>query len=74
MAQSHDGGLSFTTATTAYTPLPLTALACFSARACVAVGGNTVVSLALAKNKPKTSSSSTTSTGAHHRAGLNGVR
>jgi hypothetical protein len=74
VAQSNDGGLSFTASTTAYTPLPLTALACFSARACVAVGGNTVVSLTLAKGKPSASSTSTTSGSGHHRPGLNGVR
>jgi hypothetical protein len=74
VAQSHDGGLSFTASTTAYTPLPLTALACFSPRACVAVGGNTVARLVLATAKPRASSSSTTSTGSHHRPGLTGGR
>jgi len=74
VAQSHDSGLSFTASTTAYTPLPLTALACFTARACVAVGGNTVASIALAQIKPSGPSTSTTPASARHRPGLNGVR
>jgi hypothetical protein len=74
VARSHDSGLSFTASTTAYTPLPLTALACFSARACVAVGGNTVASIAFAKAKAKPSSPTTTPAGGRHRPGLNGVR
>jgi photosystem II stability/assembly factor-like uncharacterized protein len=69
VAQSHDGGLSFTTAKTAYTPLPLTALACFSARACVAVGGNTVASLMLAQVKTRHAATSTTSGRGAHRPG-----
>jgi hypothetical protein len=74
VAESHDGGVSFTASATAYTPLPLTALACFSARACVAVGGDTVASLRLAPVTPRASTTSTTSTAGHHRPGLNGAR
>jgi photosystem II stability/assembly factor-like uncharacterized protein len=43
LALSVDAGMTFFALTSAYTPLTLTALACPSARACVAVGGNTVV-------------------------------
>jgi hypothetical protein len=74
VAQSHDSGLSFTASTTAYTPLPLTALDCFTPQACVAVGGNTVVSIALAQSKPRRSATTTTAPSGHHRPGLNGVR
>jgi hypothetical protein len=38
------------------------------------VGGNTVARLVLATAKPRASSSSTTSTGSHHRPGLTGGR
>jgi photosystem II stability/assembly factor-like uncharacterized protein len=47
MAQSTDGGASFTASTTAYTPLGLDALACPTARQCVAVGGDTVARVVL---------------------------
>jgi hypothetical protein len=45
VARSADGGLTFSAATTEYTPLPLTAVACPTTRQCVAVGGNTVARL-----------------------------
>jgi hypothetical protein len=73
VAQSHDSGLSFTASTTAYTPLPLTAVACSSPRACVAVGGNTVARLMLNPARPHHSSTTTTAAG-HHRPGMSGIR
>jgi photosystem II stability/assembly factor-like uncharacterized protein len=74
VAQSHDGGLSFSASKTAYTPLTLTALACFSTRACVAVGGDTVARLMLARVKPHHPSSSTTSVGDAPRPGSSRTR
>ena len=47
VAQSVDGGVTFKTSKAAYVPLSLTALACPTASACVAVGGNTVARLTL---------------------------
>jgi hypothetical protein len=72
VAQSRNGRNSFTASTTEYTPLPLTALACLSARACVGVGGNTVARITLTKTKPPASSPPTTPVGGVHRPGLNG--
>jgi hypothetical protein len=51
VAQSRDGGASFAASRTAYTPLPLTALACPTALHCVAVGGNTVARVTLVRPK-----------------------
>jgi photosystem II stability/assembly factor-like uncharacterized protein len=45
VARSTDGGLTFGAATTEYTPLALTAVACPAPRQCVAAGGNTVARL-----------------------------
>jgi photosystem II stability/assembly factor-like uncharacterized protein len=47
VAHSTDGGLTYTTSSTAYAPLSLTALACPSATACVAVGGDTMARITL---------------------------
>lgn len=47
VAQSHNGGARFVASSTAYLPLPLRALSCPTAVACVVVGGNTVGRLAL---------------------------
>jgi photosystem II stability/assembly factor-like uncharacterized protein len=47
-----DGGATFTAARTAYTPLTLTALACPTAQACVAVGGDTLARISLAAPSP----------------------
>jgi photosystem II stability/assembly factor-like uncharacterized protein len=47
VAHSNDGGLTYTSSTTAYVPLTLTALACPTAAACVAVGGDTVARITL---------------------------
>ena len=47
VSQRHDGKTAFTASTTAYTPLPLTALACPSVRTCIAVGGDTLARIAL---------------------------
>ena len=47
VAQSVDGGPTFRASKAAYVPLSLTALACPTSAACVAVGGNTVARLAL---------------------------
>jgi hypothetical protein len=46
-AMSHDGGTTFTSARTAYTPLALTALDCPTAGICLAAGGDTVARLTL---------------------------
>jgi photosystem II stability/assembly factor-like uncharacterized protein len=48
VAQSHDGGTSFRVSPAAYVPLPLNALSCPTAAACVVVGGSTVGRLTLA--------------------------
>jgi hypothetical protein len=47
VAESRDAGATFTPSTTAYTPLTLTAVACPTAVACVAVGGDTVARISL---------------------------
>ena len=47
VAQSIDGGLTFTPSLTAYVPLTLTAVACPTSAACVAVGGDTVARVRL---------------------------
>jgi photosystem II stability/assembly factor-like uncharacterized protein len=47
VARSRDDGRSFTAAVSAYTPLSLTALACPAATGCIAVGGNTIATIAL---------------------------
>jgi photosystem II stability/assembly factor-like uncharacterized protein len=49
VAHSSDGGATFTASATEYTPLALTALACPTARRCVAVGGDTVARITLAQ-------------------------
>jgi photosystem II stability/assembly factor-like uncharacterized protein len=46
-AQSRDGGARFAASSAAYVPLPLSALSCPTATACVVVGGNTVGRLQL---------------------------
>jgi photosystem II stability/assembly factor-like uncharacterized protein len=60
VAQRHKGHSSFTASASEYTPLPLTALACPSARSCVAVGGDTVARIALNGTTPTTTPSRTT--------------
>ena len=52
VAQSVDGGQTFRASTAAYVPLSLTALACPTSTACVAVGGNTVARLTLLTAAP----------------------
>jgi hypothetical protein len=47
VAESKDAGATFTSSPTAYTPLTLTAVACPTAVACVAVGGDTVARITL---------------------------
>jgi len=47
VAQSEDGGTTFTRLTSAYVPLTLTAISCPSASLCVAVGGDSVARIAL---------------------------
>jgi hypothetical protein len=49
VAESSNGGASFTAASSAYTPLALTALDCPTLRLCVAVGSETVARIALPK-------------------------
>ncbi len=58
VAQSVDGGQTFRASKAAYVPLSLTALACPTSAACVAVGGNTVARLALLTPPRRTPSSS----------------
>ena len=47
MAQSRDGGTTFTLSSTAYAPITMTAVACPSQAGCVAVGGNVVARITL---------------------------
>jgi photosystem II stability/assembly factor-like uncharacterized protein len=47
VAQSKDGGATYSVSTTAYVPLTLTALSCPSVTTCVAVGGDTVARISL---------------------------
>jgi hypothetical protein len=47
VAQSHDGGQTFTPSSSAYVPLTLTALSCPTAAACIAVGGDTLARVSL---------------------------
>jgi hypothetical protein len=47
VAQSTDAGLNFRPSTTSYIPITLSAVACPSTAACVAVGGDTVARLTL---------------------------
>jgi photosystem II stability/assembly factor-like uncharacterized protein len=61
VAQSRNGGTTFVASRTAYTPLPLTALACPTASHCVAVGGDTVARLTLVRPETSRSHGSTTS-------------
>jgi hypothetical protein len=52
VAHSSDGGRVFTAATTAYTPLALTAVSCPTTQNCVAVGGDTVARITLPRTRP----------------------
>ncbi len=72
VAQSRDSGNSFVASTTEYTPLPLTALACPTGRACIGVGGNTLARIVLGKTKAGASVTPTTPVGGAHRPGLDG--
>ena len=72
VAQSRDGGESFLASKTEYTPLPLTALDCPTAKGCIAVGGNTLARIVLAKTKPAGSATSTTTAAGPHRPALHG--
>ncbi len=47
VAQSSDGGQTFTPSSSAYVPLTLTSLSCPTAAACIAVGGDTLARIAL---------------------------
>ncbi len=71
VAQSRDSGYSFVASTTEYTPLPLTALACPTARSCIGVGGNTLARIVLGESK-RVSVTPTTPAGGVHRPGLGG--
>jgi photosystem II stability/assembly factor-like uncharacterized protein len=51
VAQSTNGGTSFTRSETEYTPLALTALTCATPRGCIAVGGDTLARITLPKAK-----------------------
>jgi hypothetical protein len=52
VARSMDGGASFRLASTAYTPLTLTAVDCPTSQGCIAVGGDTVARIGLAGQHP----------------------
>ncbi|HUC05777.1 MAG TPA: sialidase family protein [Acidimicrobiales bacterium] len=54
---SHDGGATFTSISTAYTPLSLTALACPSVAQCIAVGGDTVARIHIPTSRATTTKS-----------------
>jgi hypothetical protein len=69
VARSGDGGLSFAAATTAYTPLPLTAVACPTTRGCVAVGSDTVARIRFPRPHKKHTVTSAEGTRAPSRHG-----
>jgi photosystem II stability/assembly factor-like uncharacterized protein len=52
VAQSHDGGQTFTSSSSAYVPLTLSALSCPTASTCVAVGGDTLARVSLRPPAP----------------------
>jgi photosystem II stability/assembly factor-like uncharacterized protein len=60
VAQSRDGGSEFSLSPAAYTPITLTAVACPSTAACVAVGGNVVARITLVQPRPAHKRSTTT--------------
>lgn len=62
VAESKDAGATFTPSATAYTPLTLTAVACPTAVACVAVGGDTVARITLPLPRPRPRPRAATST------------
>ncbi len=72
VAQSRNGGGSFIASTTEYTPLPLTALDCPTAKGCIAAGGNTLARIVLAKTKPAGSATPSTTVAGAHRPALRG--
>jgi hypothetical protein len=80
VAQRHNIHGAFRASATEYTPLPLTALACPSARSCVAVGGDTVARIALNRTSPPTApttpgpSTTSSSTAVKHLPTLIGRR
>jgi photosystem II stability/assembly factor-like uncharacterized protein len=57
VAQSTNGGQSFTASSAAYVPLTLTALACPTSTNCVAVGGDSTARIELPTPAPTTSNS-----------------
>ena len=63
VAESQNGGGAFTSASTAYVPLTLSALACPTPARCVAVGGDTLarITLPVAKTRTGTHPGTTTS-------------
>ncbi len=61
VAQSADGGQTFTPSSSAYVPLTLVALACPTAAACIAVGGDTLARITL--QAPATTHPRTPTTG-----------
>jgi hypothetical protein len=60
VAQSRDGGTEFTLSPTAYAPITLTAVACPSTAACVAVGGTVVARITLVQPRRPHKHSTTT--------------
>ena len=63
VAQSADGGQTFTPSSSAYVPLTLAALSCPTAVACIAVGGDTLARITLQSPAP-THARTTTTAGA----------
>jgi photosystem II stability/assembly factor-like uncharacterized protein len=53
VAQSGDGGATFTTSSAAYIPITLRALSCATSADCVAVGGDTVARITLVAPQPR---------------------
>jgi hypothetical protein len=60
VAQSRDGGGEFSLSPAAYAPITLTAVACPSTAACVAVGGDVVARITLVQPRPPHKHSTTT--------------
>ncbi len=52
VAQSHDGGQTFTPSSSAYVPLNLAAISCPTTAACIAVGGDTLAQITLVSPAP----------------------
>lgn len=60
VAQSRDGGATFSLSSAAYAPITMTAVACPSRAACVAVGGDVVARITLVQPRAAHKHSTTT--------------